>query len=122
MHDAVDALLVDGQELELICLGFEGAGGGESDLDFAAFAFVAQGEYVGLGGAGAVETPVVLGDGLGELPLAGSFGLEAIDELAAEAVVRFTVLGGEDGDLAGEAVAQVVHAGACVAVRSSGAG
>jgi hypothetical protein len=133
LQGAVDALLVDGQELELIRLGLERSGVRESDLDFPVLALMAEREHIVLDGAGAptigtvprqqitgirpgryikVTTPVALGDGVGELLFHGSFGFEAVDELVAEAVVRFAVLGGEDVDLASVAVTEVVQAGA----------
>jgi hypothetical protein len=108
---AIDALLVDGQELELNGLGLEGSGIGQGDVDFAALAFLAEGEHVVLYGAGAVETPAIFGYGIGELVLQGRFGLEAVGELATERVVGFAIFGGQDVDLAGESVTEIVPAG-----------
>jgi hypothetical protein len=39
---AIDGLLVDGQELELVGLVSEGSGVGEGDVDFAALGVLAQ--------------------------------------------------------------------------------
>ena len=102
MEVAVDALLVDGQEAELVGLGEEGFCVGESELEFAALMLVAEGEDVGLYRYGAVEPPVVLGYRVRELALDGRFGMEALDEIVAEGVVGFAVFGGQ-ADLAGEA-------------------
>ena len=92
LYVAADALLIDGQELELIRLGLERAGVRESDL---VLAVVAEREDVVLDGAGPptrsdsrcqhvsgirpgrfinVTTPVVLGNGVGELLFHGGFG------------------------------------------------
>jgi hypothetical protein len=106
LHVAADALLVGGQELELIRLRLERARVREGDLELAALALVAEREHVVLDGAGAVQTPVVLGNGVSELLFHGRFGFEAVDDPAAEAVVRFAVFGGEDVDLASEAVTE----------------
>jgi len=104
-------LLVEGEEIEFFRVVLEGAGIGEGELEFAALVFMAEREHVVLDGAGAVEAPVVFGDGERELLLHGGFGFEAVDEFVAERVVGFAIFGGEDADLAREAVTEVVPAG-----------
>ena len=101
---AVDALLVEGQEIEGRGLGQEGFGVGEGDPGFAAFMAVTQGEHVVLDCASPVETPTVLRDGVGELAFHGRFGGETVDEFVAEGVVGFAVLGWQEADVAGQAV------------------
>jgi hypothetical protein len=41
----------------------------------------------------------------------GVFGGEAVDEFVAEGVVGFAVLGWQEADVAGQAVAEIVAAG-----------
>ena len=83
---------------------------------------MAEREHVVFDGAGPVETPAVFRDRLGELPLHGSFGIEAVDELVAECVVGFAIFGGQEADLAGEAVTEVVPAGLGFAFGGFGTG
>jgi hypothetical protein len=75
----------------LVGLGLEGSGVGEGDGDFAALAFVTEGEHVVLDGAGSVETPAIFG---GELVLQARFGFEAVAELVADCVVGFAIFAG----------------------------
>src|SRR5579863_10251505 len=81
LDGAVEALLVEGEELELLRLLCEDMRDGESGVDLrdvgaglAAVLKLAEGEEVVLDGGGAVETPAVGGDALGELNLHGSVG------------------------------------------------
>ncbi len=76
---------------------------------------LAEGEEVVLNSAETIETPTVGGDALGELDLHGSFGREILHETFRESVVGGAILVGHRGDLAGDAVAARVHAGALFA-------
>jgi hypothetical protein len=73
LQAAIDALLVEGQELDAFGFAGEGASGGQGGVDFGVFGVdvagmfgEAEGEDVVFDGAGAVETPGVGGDALGE--------------------------------------------------------
>src|SRR6202000_1571912 len=111
LHVAIDALPVDAQELEFAGVIEECPGVGEGDPDRIVLLVTTQREYVGLEGTDTVETPAVLSDGVGELLFHGRFGIEAFNEPIDKGVVRFAIFGGEDRDLAGEPVTQVVSAG-----------
>jgi len=76
----------------------------------------------GFGAVEAAEAPGGEDDGLGEDLLAGGGGLEIAEEGVAEGVVFGLVLGGEDGALGGEAVAEGVEAGDGLAFGGAGAG
>ena len=87
---AVDALFVDGEEGEFFGIAPEGAGLGEGGVDLGVVGVdigvgggVAEGDDVVFDGAGAVETPFVFGDGLGDLDFEGAFGVvgEAVSSL-----------------------------------------
>ncbi len=70
----------------------------------AELAEVAESENAGLEGAGALEAPVVFGDGLGEFELERAHGLEGFADAGAVLVEGCVLIGGEKADLAGEAV------------------
>ena len=123
LNGAVEALLEECEELQLLRFHGEDARGGQGGVDLfvleaeLATIFVkAEGEEVVLDGAGAVETPAVGGDTLGELDLHGPLGREARNEGFGEFVVGGAILVGHGGDLAGEAVTERVHAGALSAL------
>ena len=103
---AVDALFVKGDELKLL----ESFGGGSGVVRHG-------GEDAGFECAGVVETPAVFGNHVGELLLDGIFGFESFDELVTEDVVRMAVFRAHEDDLAGEIVADGVHAGAALAFK-----
>ena len=126
---AGDALFVDGEQGEFFRIAPEGAGGGHGGVDLGVQTFdfgiegvMAEGEDVIFDGAGAVETPFVFGDGLGDLEFEGTFGLVGFADGGAEGFEGVAVLIGEDGDLAGEAVTPGVEGGADFALRGFGAG
>ena len=56
---AIDALLVEAQEVEGGGLGLEGLGVGQGDPGFASLVVVARGEHVVLDGAGPIESPAI---------------------------------------------------------------
>ncbi|HTA68717.1 MAG TPA: hypothetical protein VK776_10590 [Bryobacteraceae bacterium] len=69
----------------------------------------AEGEEGGLGGRNAVEAPGGVAQRLDELLFERTFGLELVDETQEMALVGGLVFGGQDNDVAGEAVAQGVQ-------------
>src|SRR5208283_3494794 len=102
-----------------------GAGGGAAvilSVDLGLHFDGAQGEQSLLVGAKTVETPGAIDDGLDELALDSGLGLEIVEEVAGEFVMRLAVIGRDDDGLAGEAVAQSVEAGALLALRGARAG
>ena len=87
----VDALLVNGEQLELLRLEGENVCSGEGCVDLgdigarlAAILKLAEGEEIVFDGAGSVETPAVGGDALGELCFHGSLGCEVLYERFGE--------------------------------------
>jgi hypothetical protein len=85
LDGAVDALLIEGQKLEVFALGEPGAGLGDGFVDgelggvvpggggeCAECALLAESEDAGLDGASAFQPPVVFGDGLREFDLQGA--------------------------------------------------
>lgn len=112
LHAAMNALLIQAEEVELARVIEEGLGFGERVADFTAIAAAAEGEDVGLDGGDAVETPCIPGYELRELLLDGRFGSEGGDDAVTEGVVSFAFFLGKDGHLAGEAVTQIIAAGA----------
>ena len=80
LQAAIDALLIEGQELDAFGFACEGSGGGKSgvelgmvDVNVAGMVEETEGEDVVFNGARAVETPRVGGDALCELELECSF-------------------------------------------------
>jgi hypothetical protein len=71
----------------------------------------AQGVDIHFGGAEAVETPCVPGDGMGEFVLFEGLGVEGGDVFGLERFEDGAVFGGEGDDLSGEVVADGVEAG-----------
>ena len=125
---AVDAVFVEGEGGEVGGFAAEGLGLGDGGLDFGGVGRVVVGMFVvadtdgvEFDGAGAVEAPVVLGDGDGELGFFGAFGLEGGEHAGFEGLVCAAVVVGEDEELAGEAVAGGVEAGAGFAGFGAGA-
>ena len=84
-------------------------------------ALVAESEDAGLESTCAFETPMVFGDGLGELELQRAHGFEGFTDAGAVFVESFMLVGSEKLDLAGEAVTIGVEAGAVLTVLASGA-
>jgi hypothetical protein len=115
----VDALFVEREKLECLRLHREDARGCEGGIDLivigaelAAVFVEAESEEVVFDGADPVQSPTVGGDALGELHFHGSFGREILDESLGEFVVSGAVFVSHRGDLASDAVAASVHAGA----------
>jgi hypothetical protein len=104
LNGPVDALLVKGQQLELLRFEGEDARADEGGVDLgnigaglAGVLKLAQGEEVVLDGADAIQTPTIDGDALGELGLHGAFGCEAFDEGLGELVVGGAIFVGHGG-------------------------
>ncbi|MDP8981088.1 MAG: hypothetical protein M3O35_10905 [Acidobacteriota bacterium] len=74
-------------------------------------------EHAVLDGADAVDAPLIVGDGLGELPLDGSSGREAVDEFLGERSISRQIFGGEYDDSRSKTVAECVQAGTHLALR-----
>ncbi len=79
--------------------------------------FCCEREDVHFGGAEAVETPGVPGDGVGEFEFGDGFGRERGDMVGFEGFEDGAVGVGEGGDLAGDVVADGVEAGFGFAFR-----
>ena len=76
------------------------------------------GQHAVFDGTDAIDAPLIVGDGLGELALDGRLRVEAVDDLLREGAVSGHVFGGEHDDARSEAVAQGVQAGAGAALRN----
>jgi hypothetical protein len=118
LDGTVDALLVKGEQLELLRFQGENARGDECCVDFgdvgaglAGVLKLAEGEEVVLYSADPIQTLAVGGDALGELGFHGSVGHEALDEGFGELVVGGAVFVGHCRDLACKAVTERVEAG-----------
>ena len=83
---------------------------------------LAESEDAGFDGAGAFETPVIFGEGLGEIDLQRADGFEGFADAGAVLVEGLVLVGGEEADLASEAVAIGVEAGTVLAFFGLGAG
>jgi hypothetical protein len=93
------------------------------DLELAGLRFIrhlAESEDAGFDGAGAIEAPLVFGDGLGELLLENAERNEGFDDGLAMFLEGFVLFGSEKVDLAGEAVFVRVETGALPAGLGSG--
>ena len=84
--------------------------------------FVAEAEGVEFHGTGAIEAPMVLRDGDGELVFVGAGGLEGFEDATLEVDVGEAVGFVHDEELAGEAVAAGVHGGTGFAGFGAGSG
>jgi hypothetical protein len=82
----------------------------------------ASSENAGFDGAGALEAPVVFGDGLGESGLQGAHGFEGFADAGAVVVEGLLLADGEKTDLASEPVTIGVEAGAMLAWFGFGTG
>src|SRR5262249_46673385 len=82
----------------------------------------AEGESAGLDGAGALQAPAVVGDGLGNVALEVADGGEAFEDDFAVLFVGLLLFGSEDAELAGEAVTPGIEPATPLAFGSFGAG
>ncbi|MDP8983269.1 MAG: hypothetical protein M3O35_22060 [Acidobacteriota bacterium] len=80
------------------------------------------GEHAVFDGPDAIDAPLIVGDGLGELALHRGAGVEAVDQVLGEGLISIQILSGKHYDAGSEAVAQRVQAGSDLAGRGSGAG
>ena len=108
---AAAARLIGGEELEAAALVVPGAAQGESGLGFGVgvaagvgIHLEAEGENGIFAGAGAVEAPVVLGDGLGEGGFQSAEGFQIFADSFTVLLEGRLVFRSLDDDLAGEAV------------------
>ncbi len=114
---ALDALLVDDQELEVAGLLGPGVGLSEGVIDLGDAGIVAavlhtDSKHSGLDGAGTIEAPEVVGDRLCEGALEVGAGGQVLEGDFAVMVVGLLLFGGLDVELAGESVARGVEAAA----------
>jgi hypothetical protein len=98
-------------------------------MDFRAWAIeiacgfeVAHAEHAIFDGADAIDAPLIIGDGLGELALDGRLRVEAVDDFFRKRVIGGHVFRGEHDDACGEAMAKGVHAGTGAALRGLAGG
>src|SRR5215470_11361734 len=82
----------------------------------------AEGESAGFDGAGALEAPAVVGDGLDDIALEVADGGEAFENDFAVLFVGLLLFGSEDTELAGEAVTPGIEPATPLAFGSLGAG
>ena len=110
---AVDALLIESEELEIVGFGDPGAGLVDGFVDgelvgvfpgMVRSVDLASGEDAGFDGADTLEAPAIFGDGLGEIDFKGADGSEGGDDAIAVGVEGFLFGFGEDESLAGESV------------------
>src|ERR1019366_9591049 len=80
-------------------------------VDFALLAEVAERQHAVFDGANPVQSPLGVNDGLGVRALGEGFGGEIDEKFGGELLVSGEILGGEDYDARGEAVAQSVQTG-----------
>src|SRR5581483_1476546 len=113
---AIDALLMEGEALEVFGVIEVGLGPSERGVHFGmidvyigGFREVAEGQYVVFDGADALQAPEVFRDEGRELEFESVLGPEAIDEFLNELVMRGALFDGRDADLASDAMAQSVH-------------
>src|SRR5580704_10560854 len=116
VEQAGQALLVNADIGEGVALVVEGFSQGQSPsgagfigADGIEMVLGGEGKESGLGGGNAVEAPGGVAERLDELFFERTFGLELVDEAFEVALVGGLVLGGQDDDVAGEAVAQRVE-------------
>ncbi len=95
--------------MERLSEGQGPGGAGFIGVDGIKMVLGGEGEESGLGGGNAVEAPGGVAELLDELFFERTFGLELVDEAFEVALVGGLVLGGQDDDVAGEAVAQSVQ-------------
>jgi len=125
---ALDALLVNGQQMEVVGVLKPSSGVGAGVIDGVDAGSVlgvlrhAEGEGAGLNGAGALQAPAVVGDGLGDLALEVADGGEAFEDDFTVLFVGLLLFGSEDAELAGEAVTPGIEPATPLAFGSFGAG
>src|SRR5215468_5383417 len=125
---AVDALLVNGQQMEVVGVLKPGSGVSEGVIDGVDAGSVfrvlgeAEGESASLNGASALQAPAVVGDGLDDIALEVANGGEAFEDDFAVLFVGLLFFGSEDAELAGEAVTPGIEPATPLAFGSLGAG
>ena len=86
-----------------------------SGVDLIAKLLMPHGKHGTSASEGAMETPLAVGESLYEVPFGGTLGKPFLEKLLAMGLVGLHVLLREDDDLAGEAVAGGIEAGALFA-------
>ena len=125
---ATDALFVEGEELEILSLSDPGLALGERGVEFGSGGIgpavlpMAESEDGIFEGAGSMEAPFVLGDGLREIELQRADGGESLDDGVTVLLEGLLVFRGEDDELASEAVAEGVQARTSFTFGGTGAG
>jgi len=123
----LDALFINRQQIEIVGVFAPGSGLGESVIDLGVAGVVgrvlvhAQGERAGFDGAGTLQAPAVVGDGLRDVALKIADGGEGIEDDFTVLVMGLLLFGSEDAELAGESVAISIEAAAALAFGSLGA-
>lgn len=116
LQDAGEALFVEAEELEAEKLAVQLVWGTGIRV-----AIVFDGEETGFERLDAIEAPLGIGHGLGELGFKCAIGLEVGVEIFGEEAVGFGVFGGEKDEVTGQAVAEGVEAGGAFAGTGAGA-
>src|SRR5262249_5039773 len=125
---SLDALLVNGKKMEVVGVLKPGSGVSEGVIDGVDAGSVfrvlgqAEGESASFNGAGALEAPAVVGDGLGDIALEVTDGSEAFEDDFAVLFVGELLFGSQDAELAGEAVTPGIEPATPLAFGSLGAG
>src|SRR5262249_4769538 len=109
-NGSVDALLVNGQQMKIVGVLEPSSGVGAGIIDGVDAGSVfrvlgqAEGESASFYGAGALQAPAVVGDGLDDVALEVADGGEAFEDDFAVLFVSLLLFGCEDAELAGETV------------------
>jgi hypothetical protein len=126
LDGAVDPLLVCCEELKLLRVPHENAGGSEGGIDlnvfealFAAELVEAESEDVVFDGAETIQAPAVGGDALSKLDFHGSFGREVVNDRFGEYVVGDAIFFGHHGDLTAQEVPERIEIGTLLFGRRS---
>jgi hypothetical protein len=126
---AVQALFADTEVDESLRVVAEGLGGGHYGVDFGMLRIeiagsfrVSEAEHAVFDGPEAVDAPLVIGNGVGELAFEGCLGIEAVNDFAGELLVSGEVFGGEHDDACGDAMAAGIDFGTASAFIECGIG
>ena len=121
---ALDAVLVEGEALELFAGTKPETGGMEGGIDFSVVGedivglVETAGEDVGFDSGSALEAPAVVGDGLNEVGLQRADGDEGLVNALAMLLVGHFVVGLDDEDMACQAMPVSVESAAIARLGS----